>query len=172
MFFGYFDPENILLIMKILDFRGYQPNISAKNEPLTNFPVYLYGYAHRWFCSRLYIRYVTLKWLVLLWKHVCTGSKYPKNVWFYFEFKINGAYYTHVAQDGAATANNPSIVAVQEARMLFPDSPIDCVVSLGCGSTPPRPRPRGMSTYLDTGNMLIESACNVYGYAQCCCFQQ
>ena len=32
-------------------------------------------------------------------------------------------------QDGAATANNPAAIAVQEALLLWPDTPIDCLVS-------------------------------------------
>lgn len=40
-------------------------------------------------------------------------------------------------QDGAATANNPCIIAVQQARLLFPDQPLEVVVSLGVGIPPP-----------------------------------
>ena len=36
-------------------------------------------------------------------------------------------------QDGAIVANNPAVVAVKEARLLWPDTPIDCLVSLGAG---------------------------------------
>lgn len=64
-------------------------------------------------------------------------------------------------QDGAAIANNPALLALQEARALWPDVPIDCLVSLGCGGTPLQKRERSMSAYLETGNVLIESACSV-----------
>lgn len=64
-------------------------------------------------------------------------------------------------QDGAAIANNPALLALQEARALWPDVPIDCLVSMGCGATPLQKRERSMSAYLETGNVLIESACSV-----------
>eukprot|EP00892_Ulva_mutabilis_P003179 jgi/Ulvmu1/12862/UM098_0047.1 len=63
--------------------------------------------------------------------------------------------------DGAVTVNNPAVIAVQEARMLYPDTPIDCVLSLGVGRAPPAPRPRAMHSYLDVGTAVIESACSV-----------
>ena len=50
---------------------------------------------------------------------------------------------------------------MQEARLLWPDLPIDCVVSLGSGETPVAPRERSMSAYFDTGSVLIESATDV-----------
>ena len=62
-------------------------------------------------------------------------------------------------QDGAATANNPAAIAVQEALLLWPGLPIDCLVSLGSGAVPAAPREKSMSSYLDTGSVLIESAC-------------
>ena len=66
-------------------------------------------------------------------------------------------------QDGAVVANNPSIIALQEARALWPDNPIDVFVSVGTGSTPHTHRDsrEGISAYVDTGNILIESATNV-----------
>lgn len=37
-------------------------------------------------------------------------------------------------QDGAIVANNPTIFAIREAQLLWPDTKIDCLVSVGCGS--------------------------------------
>ncbi|XP_022139959.1 phospholipase A I isoform X2 [Momordica charantia] len=63
-------------------------------------------------------------------------------------------------QDGAIVANNPTIFAIREAQLLWPDTKIDCLVSIGCGSTPMKVR-KGGWRYLDTGQVLIESACSV-----------
>ena len=63
-------------------------------------------------------------------------------------------------QDGAATANNPAGLALIEARRLWPDAHVDCLVSLGSGTVPPHRREKGMHAYLDTGTVLIESACS------------
>eukprot|EP00850_Spirogloea_muscicola_P002821 SM000011S18999 [mRNA] locus=s11:273180:281253:- [translate_table: standard] len=65
-------------------------------------------------------------------------------------------------QDGAIVANNPALIALREARLLWPDLLIDCVVSLGCGNVPTKPR-GGKSgwRYLDTGQVLIESTCSI-----------
>ena len=64
-------------------------------------------------------------------------------------------------QDGAVLANNPGIIALQEARALWPDTPIDVFISIGTGSTPITRRDKGMSSFIDTGNIVIESATNV-----------
>jgi hypothetical protein len=67
--------------------------------------------------------------------------------------------------DGAVTVNNPAVVAVQEARMLFPDIPIELVVSIGVGSTPPSQRPKGMTSSLETlsagAHPIGTSACRI-----------
>ncbi|MQM16527.1 hypothetical protein Taro_049485, partial [Colocasia esculenta] len=63
-------------------------------------------------------------------------------------------------QDGAIVANNPTIFAIREAQLLWPDTRIDCIISIGCGSVPTKGR-RGGWRYLDTGQVLIESACSV-----------
>ncbi|KAL4201106.1 hypothetical protein AMTRI_Chr02g256950 [Amborella trichopoda] len=64
-------------------------------------------------------------------------------------------------QDGAIVANNPTIIAIREAQLLWPDTRIDCLVSIGCGSVPTKARGKGGWRYLDTGQVLIESACSV-----------
>ncbi|KAM1123881.1 hypothetical protein COP2_005372 [Malus domestica] len=63
-------------------------------------------------------------------------------------------------QDGAIVANNPTIFSIREAQLLWPDTKIDCLVSIGCGSVPTKVR-KGGWRYLDTGQVLIESACSV-----------
>ncbi|KAI4312011.1 hypothetical protein MLD38_036870 [Melastoma candidum] len=63
-------------------------------------------------------------------------------------------------QDGAIVANNPAIFAIREAQQLWPDTRIDCLVSIGCGSVATKVR-KGGWRYLDTGQVLIESACTV-----------
>ncbi|WIA33114.1 hypothetical protein OEZ86_006267 [Tetradesmus obliquus] len=64
-------------------------------------------------------------------------------------------------QDGATTANNPAVVALAQARLLHPQLPIDVLVSLGCGAEPPAERSKGLSSVIDTGSVLLESACSV-----------
>ncbi|KAL9999758.1 putative phospholipase A(1) [Helianthus debilis subsp. tardiflorus] len=63
-------------------------------------------------------------------------------------------------QDGAIVANNPTIFAIREAQLLWPDAKIDTLVSVGCCSVPTKAR-KGGWRYLDTGQVLIESACSV-----------
>jgi len=64
-------------------------------------------------------------------------------------------------QDGAVVANNPGVIALQEARALWPNTPIEVLVSVGTGSTPKSRRDKGLSAFMDTGNILIESATSV-----------
>ncbi|MBT7955928.1 MAG: hypothetical protein HN731_12105, partial [Rhodospirillaceae bacterium] len=42
--------------------------------------------------------------------------------------------------DGAIVANNPSKIAVTEARNLFPHRQIGCIISLGAGKPLSKPR--------------------------------
>lgn len=39
-------------------------------------------------------------------------------------------------QDGAIVANNPAVIAIREAQLLWPDIPIASLVSIGCGNLP------------------------------------
>lgn len=89
-----------------------------------------------------------------IWQAIRASSAAP---YYLDDFSIGDLRFC----DGAVTVNNPAVVAVQEARMLFPDTPIDCVVSMGVGAAPPAVRQRSMHSYLDTGAAVVESSCNV-----------
>ncbi|KAL6546732.1 Phospholipase A I [Orobanche minor] len=88
-----------------------------------------------------------------IWQAIRASSAAP----YYLDDFSDGIYRW---QDGAIVANNPTIFAIREAQLLWPDSKIDCLVSVGCGSVPTKVR-RGGWRYLDTGQVLIESACSV-----------
>lgn len=89
-----------------------------------------------------------------IWQAVRASSAAP---YYLDDFSIGDLRFC----DGAVTVNNPAVIAVQEARMLYPGTPIDCVVSLGVGHAPSASRPRGMHSYLDVGSAVVESACSV-----------
>lgn len=62
-------------------------------------------------------------------------------------------------QDGATTANNPAAIALQQARLLHPQLPVDCLVSLGCGSEPAAERSKGLSSVgcsLTTAHLTVD----------------
>ncbi|XAR65626.1 Phospholipase A(1) [Bertholletia excelsa] len=88
-----------------------------------------------------------------IWKAIRASSAAP----YYLDDFSDDAYRW---QDGAIVANNPTIFAIREAQLLWPDTKIDCLVSIGCGSVPTKVR-KGGWRYLDTGQVLIESACSV-----------
>ncbi|KAL3519481.1 hypothetical protein ACH5RR_017630 [Cinchona calisaya] len=89
----------------------------------------------------------------LVWQAIRASSAAP----YYFDDFSDGA---HSWQDGAIVANNPTIFAIREAQLLWPDSKIDCLVSIGCGSVPIKVRKCGWRL-IDTIQMLIESVCSV-----------
>ncbi|KAE8685822.1 Phospholipase A I [Hibiscus syriacus] len=89
----------------------------------------------------------------LLWQAIRASCAAP----YYLDDFSDGIYRW---LDGALLANNPTIFSIREAQLLWPDTKIDCIVSIGSGSLPTKAR-KGGWRYLDAGQVLIESACSV-----------
>lgn len=53
------------------------------------------------------------------------------------------------------------MVALQEAHRIWPEEKIRFMLSVGVGSTPSSDRQESMSSYIDTGSALLESATDV-----------
>ncbi len=51
---------------------------------------------------------------------------------------------------------DPSVVALQQARLLHPDLPVDVLVSLGCGQGPTETRGRSVHSMMDTGEGRVK----------------
>ncbi|KAI3510282.1 hypothetical protein L1887_17152 [Cichorium endivia] len=88
-----------------------------------------------------------------IWQAIRASSAAP----YYLDDYTDGVFRW---QDGAIVANNPTIFAIREAQLLWPDANIDTLVSVGCCSVPTKVR-KGGWRYLDTGQVLVESACSV-----------
>eukprot|EP00898_Chlorokybus_atmophyticus_P001815 jgi/Chlat1/2634/Chrsp178S02477 len=90
----------------------------------------------------------------LVWQAIRASSAAP---YYLDDFALDNNRW----QDGAITANNPAVVAIKEARTLWPDLPIECLVSVGSGVAPPKIRGKSWR-YIDTGQVLVESACSTH----------
>ncbi|GMI72522.1 hypothetical protein like AT1G61850 [Hibiscus trionum] len=89
----------------------------------------------------------------LLWQSLRASCAAP----YYLEDFSDGVYRW---LDGALIANNPTIISIREAQLLWTGTKIDCIVSIGSGSMPTKARKIGWR-YLDAGQVLLESACSV-----------
>ncbi|GMI72521.1 hypothetical protein like AT1G61850 [Hibiscus trionum] len=89
----------------------------------------------------------------LLWQSLRASCAAP----YYLEDFSDGVYRW---LDGGLIANNPTIISIREAQLLWTDTKIDCIVSVGSGSLPTKARKIGWR-YLDAGQVLLESACSV-----------
>lgn len=58
----------------------------------------------------------------------------------YFSPVVKGP---HIFADGGLIHNNPSLVAISEARAIWPDRPIGTIISLGCGKSVHEHTPNG-----------------------------
>ncbi|KAL8259333.1 hypothetical protein R6Q59_027286 [Mikania micrantha] len=88
-----------------------------------------------------------------IWQAIRASSAAP----YYLDDYSDGVFRW---QDGAIVANNPTIFAIREAQLLWPDAKIDTLVSVGCCTVPTKLR-KGGWRYLDTGQVLVESACSI-----------
>ncbi|OMP08657.1 hypothetical protein COLO4_06246 [Corchorus olitorius] len=97
----------------------------------------------------------------LLILSLCTGQDYNARLVDMDMISMISSDNRHVMYTAGMVANNPSIFTIREAQLLWPDTKIDGLVSISCGSFTYKGQKKGGWCYVDTGQVLIESACSV-----------
>ncbi|XP_078595081.1 calcium-independent phospholipase A2-gamma-like [Branchiostoma floridae x Branchiostoma japonicum] len=89
-----------------------------------------------------------------VWEAVRASSAAPG---YFEEFKLGQGIH----QDGGVLVNNPCAVAIHESKLLWPDTPLQCVVSVGMGRYEPDNVTSSSSLNLRTKlSKVVESATN------------
>jgi predicted acylesterase/phospholipase RssA len=88
-----------------------------------------------------------------LWQAMCASASAPV---YAPDFERGGDIFT----DGALVANNPTYIAIEEARTLWPGRPIGVVCSVGTGRSefPPWKTVRGSSSILSKAMTVLTIA--------------
>ena len=66
-------------------------------------------------------------------------------------------------KDGGVLTNNPTAIAIHETRLLWPDVPIQCVISLGTGRYRPTGDPEPSVGLRDIIDKMVQSATDTEG---------
>ena len=69
-------------------------------------------------------------------------------------------------QDGGVLTNNPTAIAIHESKLLWPNTPLQCVVSVGTGRYESTAQPTLASPYNSLKNkifQIVQSATDTEG---------